>query len=374
MRIVQINLQPDYGGAENYTLMLSDGLRGLGHEVTVLCHPGGKLSAQAQIRGLPVRALTASSQLDFGTAIHISRQLRALRPDIVHLQTPREYISGVLGAKLARVPITVATRHMLLPVKPSMRLIYKSLHSVVVLSQAVRANLIRCGVPEERTRVIYAGIDADQFIRATQDGSGPKVRKRLGLSSDRLLVGMAARMVEGKGHDCLIDAAAHLFRHSDDVTFVLAGEGPLRARLEAKVQERGIADRFLFAGFYSDMPEFMAALDICVMASTCDDVMPLVLMEAMAAGCPVVASDVGSVRELIQHETTGMLVPAGAPVAIADAIRHLMNDPMLRAKIALAGQAEVQRCFSLGRMVDEIDELYTQLLAQSSSRDVASSK
>jgi glycosyltransferase involved in cell wall biosynthesis len=171
-------------------------------------------------------------------------------------------------------------------------------------------------------------------------------------------------MVGGKGHDYLIDAAAQLLRQGVRAAFVLAGEGPLRAELEAKARAFGIADYVFFPGFYSNMPQFMAALDLCVMPSTCDDVMPLVLMEAMAAGCPVIASDVGSVRELIQHEKTGILVPPADPTAMADAILRMLEDPPLAAAIASAAQREVQRCFSIGRMVEEMDALYHEVLVR----------
>jgi glycosyltransferase involved in cell wall biosynthesis len=130
-------------------------------------------------------------------------------------------------------------------------------------------------------------------------------------------------------------------------------------------QVLGIADRVVFPGFYSNMPQFMAALDLCVMPSTCDDVMPLVLMEAMAAGCSVIASDVGSVRELIQHEKTRILVPPADPAATADAMLRMIDDPDLSAAIASAGQIEVQRCFSIGRMVEEMDGPYREVLDRS---------
>jgi len=368
MRIVQINLQPDYGGAEKYTLMLSDGLRSLGHDVTLLCHPQGRLRALARSHGISAQEVTAANQLDIGAALHLGKRLRSLKPDIVHLQTPREYMCGTIAAKLAGAAV-VATRHMLLPVKPGMQIVYRHLQSVVVLSKAIHANLLRCGIPESQIRLIYAGIHVDEFVRAQSDGSRPAMRAALGISDDCLLIGMAGRMVEGKGHGCLIDAASLVLQQDSRVSFILAGEGPLRAELEARTLAQGIADRVIFPGFCSNMPEFMAALDLCVMPSTCDDVMPLVLMEAMAAGRAVVATDVGSVRELIQHDKTGILVPAASPAATADAILRLIRDPVLKCGIAAAGQSEVRRCFTVRHMIEEIEALYDEILARSPTGD-----
>ena len=361
MRIAQVNLQPDYGGAERYTLMLADGLRERGHSVTLLCHPRGRLKREAELRGLTVDPVTARSQADLRAAVHLAIRLRRMRPDILHLQTSKEYISGAIAARLARVRVVVASRHMLLPVKPIIKSLFRSLDAVVVLSRAVRDNLIRFGVSEAKVKVIYAGIDTDEFTRAGEDGSGPAAREALGVPPDRLLVGMAGRLVHGKGHACLLDATALLARQRVPVTLALAGEGPLRGEIEARTRALGIAGQVIFAGFHTNVPAFMAALDVFVMASTCEDVMPLVLMEAMATGCPVVATRVGGVLEIIDPEYTGLVAPPGDAGALADALLRLQADPCLRAQLGAAGRTEVLRRFTLARMVAETEEMYQHL-------------
>ena len=366
MRIAQVNLQPDYGGAERYTLLLSDGLRERGHAVTMVCHPRGRLKRDAESRGLPVETATCRSQLQLSAAMPLAIRLRRARPEVVHLQTSKEYVIGAIAARWARVPVVVASRHMLVPVKPTMRALFRTLNAVVVLSNAVRYNLVLFGVPKAKIELIYAGIDANEFVCAREDGGGLAARAAMGVPAERLLVGMAGRMVAGKGHACLIDAMALVAKQGVPATLALAGEGPLRGELAAQARSLGIAEQVLFTGFQPNLAKFMAALDLFVMASTCEEVMPLVIMEAMAAGCPILATDVGGVREIIEPGRTGLLVPPGNASEMAGSILCLTAAPGLRATLSAAGRAEVIKRFTLPRMVMETERLYQRLLASKS--------
>ena len=364
MRVVQVNIQPDYGGAERYTLLLADGLRARGHSVSLICHPKGRLRSEAEQLGLTTHTVTARNQADLRAAVHLAIQLRRERPDILHLQTSKEYFSGAIAARWARVPAVVVSRHMLLPVKPIVRRLFQKVDAVVVLSQAVRDNLLLYGVPDAKVNVIYAGIDTREFSRAAEDGSGCTARVALGVPDGNLLLGMAGRFVEGKGHACLLDAMASLIGQGVPTTLALVGEGPLRGEMEARARTLGIADQVIFAGFHPNLPAFMAALDVFVMASTCQEVMPLVLMEAMSAGCPVVATEVGGVSEIVASGRTGLLVPPGDAAALADALRRVGEDPSLRARLREAGHAEVLQRFTLSHKVEEMEQMYLRLLSR----------
>ena len=363
LRIAQVNLQPDFGGAERYTLLLAEGLRARGHDVTLLCHPRGRLKKQADERAVPVETAVTRNQLDLSGVARLAARLRRLRPDVLHLQTSKEYVSGLVAARLSRVPVVVASRHLLLPVKPVMRLLFRHFDAVLVLSRAVQDNLIRYGVPEAKVNVIYAGIDTEEFSNAAGDGRGRAARRAFGVPDERLFVGIAGRMVEGKGHSCLLDAMALLAREGVPVTLALVGEGPLRTELELQTRRLGIEAQVIFAGFHPDLPAFMAALDVFVMASTCAEVMPLVLMEAMAAGCAVVATRVGGVPEIIETGRTGLLVAPGDASGLAGALRCLASDSALRAQLSAAGSADVLQRFTVNRMVSETEQMYTRLCA-----------
>lgn len=171
MKIAQFNLQPDYGGAEIVGLMLSRGLRDAGHEVSLFCHPDGRLRENATKIKLQTVPLRARGQLDLAAALRLVPHLRRLRPDIAHLHTPREYVSGTLAARLAGVPHLVITRHMLLPVKPMMRSIYRQADAVICHSRASFDNLREQGLSVEKLHLVYGAIDAWDWSRAAANNS-----------------------------------------------------------------------------------------------------------------------------------------------------------------------------------------------------------
>lgn len=363
MKIAQVNLQPDFGGAERHVLLLARGLRASGHSVTVVCHPDGKLRQEAHSLKMPVLPLPARGQIDPGAVVRLTLSLWLMRPHVLHLHTPRDYLSGVLAARLARVPAVVITRHMLLPVKPLMRRVYSRVGVVICLTGAVRDNLRQSGVPEPRLKIVSGAIDTEEFALA--HARRRPVRREFKLDESEICIGVVGRLVRGKGHECLLEAAARLKTEKSPAAKVLiVGDGPERAALQVRVEQLGLADRVIFAGFRGDMPAVMAALDILVLPSTDTEVLPLVLMEAMAAGNPVVATQVGSVPEIVEGGVNGLLVPPGDADALAAALSRLIAEPDLRGRLAAAGKQRVEQDFSLPRMVAATEHVYKSLCAR----------
>lgn len=346
-------------------MLLSRGLRDAGHATSLFCHPDGRLRKNAMEIGLETVPLRARGQLDLAAALRLVPQLRRLRPEIVHLHTPREYISATLAARLARVPRLVITRHMVLPVKPLMRFIYHRADAVICHSRAAFDNLREQGVPVEKLHLVYAAIDTADWSRAAANNSGPSMRRELGVRPDEILIGIAGRLVAGKGHDLFLQAASQLAALPSESTpplkFLIAGDGPQRLALQAQAETLGIAEHVVFTGFHPDLPAVMAALDIFVMASPEPEVMPLVLMEAMAAARPVVASQVGGVPEIVEDEVNGLLVPPGDAQALARSLQRLIYDAPLRARLAAQGQRKVWRDFDLPRLIAETERIYRRL-------------
>lgn len=350
MKIAQVNLQTDYGGAERHVLLLARGLRDAGHEVRVFCHPGGRLRREAESAGIATGLVSARNQIDLGAALRLAMRLRRWRPDVVHLHTPREYVGGTLAARCAGVPATVITRHMVRPVNALMRRVYGRTGAVLCLTRAVRDNLAGQGIPPEKLELVYGAIDTTEF--AVEAGKGAA-----------LAVGIVGRLVGGKGHACFLEAAARFSAASPlPAKFLIVGDGPERPTLEALAGRLGLSsDRVVFTGFRGDMPAVMASLDILVLASTDAEVLPLVVMEALAAGRAVVATRVGGVPEIVEDAVTGLLVPPGDTDALAGALRRLAADPELRARLGVAGKRKVEAQFSLPRMIAETERVYRRL-------------
>ena len=264
--------------------------------------------------------------------------LRRLRPRIAHVMDV--WPQAVLAARLARVPRVLVTHHTPeLPRRDNLagrvwqRLGWLARPEVIYTSEADRARDGR-----RPSHVVALGIDLERF-----DGARPALR------SDRPLVGNVARLAPQKDHRTLIEAA----RLVPEAEFVVAGDGELREELER--QAAGSNVRFL--GTRDDVPELLASLDVFAFPSLFEGLC-LAVIEAQAAGVPVVATPVGGIRETVVDGETGLVVPTGDPPALAAAIRRLLEDRPAAEAMAVEARGRVRERFSVERMIEETLRLY----------------
>jgi glycosyltransferase involved in cell wall biosynthesis len=228
---------------------------------------------------------------------------------------------------------------------------------VTCVSQQVADFVAReVGIPSEETVVIPNGVDLHRFDRLP---AKQEVRRTLGLPNDELLVGTVTRLNPVKRLDVLLRAVAAL----EGVHTVIVGDGPERRQLEAMADQLGLADRVHLVGHQQDVRPWLAALGVFVLSSDWEG-MSNALLEAMAAGLPIVATAVGGVPEVVVDDATGLLVPPGDPNALAEAITRLLRDPDLRRTMGQAGRARVVQHFSIDETVRLTEELYTTLLEE----------
>lgn len=358
-RIALVNLQFDYGGAERHVLSLARGLAGRGHDVRVFCHPRGRLRRDAERSGLRAVALGTAGQTDPGAALRLAWQIRRWRPDVLHLHTPKDYLIGTLAGRLTAKTAVVLTRHLLLPVRPHMRRLYNGSDAVICPCRALRDQLASEGVAPDKLELVYGAVDLEPFLHPS-DGSG-QLRRELGLGESNTIIGILGRLVPGKGHGVLLEAVSRLNGGPTGPRLLIVGDGPEQEPLDAHAGRVGVSDRVLFAGFRTDVPAVLSALDVVVLASTHTEVLPLSVMEAMAAGRAVVATSVGGVPEIVEDGRSGLLVPPGDADALATALRRLIADPALRAELGRAAALRVQQQFTLPRMVAEMERVYLRL-------------
>ena len=290
------------------------------------------------------------------------RQLRAKRPTVfhAHLTWPLACKFGLMSAVLARVPAVVATEHSFVEfyldasIYMQQRLLAASLGRYLPVSHDLAQRLRQTlHFPARKIQVIHNGILVEPF-NGLADAA---LRASLNGNSQRPIVLTAARLDAQKGHRYLLEAAALV----PEAQFVLAGDGPARSSLEERVQALGLGNRVVFLGYRSDIPELLACCDLFVLPSLYEG-LPLSVLEAMAAGKPVIASAVGGTDEAVIPGETGLLVPPADPIALATAIRTLLDDPPLAQRLALNGRARVQREFSAERMVQRVTRVYDELL------------
>jgi glycosyltransferase involved in cell wall biosynthesis len=225
-----------------------------------------------------------------------------------------------------------------------------------VNAPAVAEQAARRGFPPERIAVVRNGMAIPAISR---DGS---TGERSGARPARV-VGYVGRLATGKRVDDLIAAAALLRAQQPDLALLLVGDGPLRASLESRVAELALGDSVRFLGHRPDAAELMTRLDAFWLASASEG-MSNSLMEAMAAGTPVVVSDIATNRDLVEDGVTGRVVPLGSPRAIADATAQLWQDPVGSAAMAAAAVERIRRDFGVAAMVERHASLYRQLVRE----------
>jgi glycosyltransferase involved in cell wall biosynthesis len=239
------------------------------------------------------------------------------------------------------------------PIKPGWYtnfLYNRQTDGIAAISRKIAAVLVEGGVRREKIRVIYSGIEAERFQSA--DGG----RKR-----EPLVVGTLAGLVKRKGHRYLLEAAARLKQQGVDLRYCFGGEGPERRDLQELALQLGLRDEVSFLGWVSDAPRFFASVDIFALPSLFEG-LGVAVLEAMAAGKPVVASFVGGIPELVEDQTTGLLVPPGDFESLAGALSRLASDPELVRAMGEMGRETVRHRFTMEQMALQNEAFYYDVL------------
>lgn len=308
---------------------------------------------------------------DLSTFWSLLQIIRAERPDVVHTHKSKAGTLGRLAARLCGVPVIVHTFHghvlhgYFSEAKSKVfRLIERAMavlsHRIIAVSPKVKEDLIRHGVAgAEKIGVVYLGLDLKRFEQAARNAGG--LRAELGLTPQTPLIGLVARLVPIKNVPLFLEAAKLILAERPDARFVVAGDGELRAELEALAGSLGIAEKVSFLGFRSDLERIYPDLDVLCLTSD-NEGSPVSLIEGLAAGCAAVSTDVGGVTDVLEDGKCGALVPRGDAAALARAVLELVKNPAKRAALGEAGRLSARR-FSIERLVVDLDNLYKSLLS-----------
>jgi glycosyltransferase involved in cell wall biosynthesis len=357
----------DSGGAEAALLLLIEHLDRGDWRPTLLYNespPLAPVAEAARKRGATVRAVPRISPgLDGARRMGaLVRALRRERPAVfhAHLSWPLAARFELAAAVAARVPAIVATFHLFPPSSLGRlgplegRLLGAGVGRGIAVSQAIASSLDDVlGWPPDKLEVIHNGIAVERFGQRPD----PELRRALTAGSDDLLFLTTARLDAQKGLDVLLRAA----RSVDGVLFAIAGGGPERARLEREADELGVRERIRFLGHRTDVPALLAVSDAFVLPSRFEGT-SLALLEAMAAGKPLVTSAIPGTNELVADGETGLLVPAGDPDALAAALRRIVAEPELRTHLGAAARRRAETSYSAVSSTQRVVRVYDTLL------------
>ena len=293
-----------------------------------------------------------------------AQQLRQDRPAIVHAWLFTATCYGRIAAWVAGAPrVICAMRNTLDDMRPRQRMVNRWFaarsSAVTVNAEAIRRQMIReAGLPPAKVRTIYNGFDLAGVPAVHANGAGPR---EWDATPQTKLVAMVARLSPQKDHQTLLQAMVRVVRDVPDLRLLLLGDGPLREPLQRRVEALGLAAHVRFLGERTDVWHVMPQADLVVL-STHYEGCSNAIMEAMAAGRPVVATDVGGNRELIEEGVTGLLVPPADADALAAAMARLLRDPAALQAMGAQGRRRIAERFSMERTVEETDALYRELL------------
>jgi glycosyltransferase involved in cell wall biosynthesis len=361
LTVLHLNTERGWRGGENQTLQLVRGLRGRGHTALLACQKGGRLEERARSEGVPCEALSMRGDLDLLAAFRLRRLFSESSPDVVHYHTSHAASLGTLAGLCGQAPPAVLTKRTSFPLGGSPLSLAKytwRVQQVVAVSAQVRDLLVREGVPSERVSVVHSGVELERFRSLGRSGD---LRARLGWTEEQFVLGNVAHLAAHKGHAVLIEALARLRRRLPPARLLLVGDGEERAALEARAQALGQAEAIHFAGFQSDVAPWIAAMDLFVLPSLSGEGSPGAVKEAMAAGVPVLCSDVQGIREIIRDGDNGRIVPLDDPEALARAALDLALSPAARAALAERGRADSER-YSMDGMVEAMERIYFRML------------
>lgn len=307
---------------------------------------------------------------DLATFWRLVRIIRSERPDVVHTHKSKAGALGRLAAWVCGVPVIVHTFHghilhgYFSETKSKVfRLIERAMtvlsDRIIAVSPKVRADLLgyRIAAPE-KIDVVYLGLDLRRF-QSSKRGEGG-LRAELGLAAGIPLIGIVARLVPIKRVSMFLEAAKRILATRPDAVFVVAGDGEMRAELEAIVSRLGIGTRVRFLGFRSDLDRIYPDLDVLCLTSD-NEGSPVSLIEGLSSGCAAVSTDVGGVRDVIDDGRTGVLVSKGDIAGLAAAVLALMDAPYRRLALGEAGRLSAEH-FAVERLVADLDRLYKELL------------
>ncbi len=356
--VLHTESSPGWGGQEVRNLTEARWLQDLGWRVLLACRPGSGILARAQQAGVPAFALSMRAAWDLSAVLRLVAVIRRERVDIVHTHSSVDAWLGGMAGRLAGIPV-VRSRHVSISIRRRLNPVYTLLVDRVVTSgEAIRRLVIAGGVPPAKVVPIPAGVDLAEFSRRD---TGDRVRREFGLT--RPVIGSIAMFRGSKGHDLLLEAFQHLRGEFPEARLLLVGDGIRRQWVESLARERGLTGAVTFTGFREDVPDLLGAMDCFVLASTRTEGVPQSLLQAMAAGVPVVASAVGGIPEVIEDGATGLLVPPGDPDALAAGIGAVLKDSESARRRSAAARTLVAEKFSRVRVMERLVALYRELLA-----------
>lgn len=343
MKILHVDTRPDWRGGQQQILLTMRGLRDMGHDAQLLTRAGSLLGDRASADKFLVHTFSARFAR-FQMVLCLKEILHQQDFDVIHAHDPHALTAAWLAGAQRRAAL-VTSRRVAYPLTrtwPGLAR-YRAAHRIIAVSKFVAESVAASGIDSRRVAVVHDGVELPPGITRVQR---QEARRRWSIDDSTRLIGCVGYLLPEKGQDLLLRAMTYVAAQFPDCKLILAGDGPLRFRLERLTTDLALEDQVIFAGFVPETESIYRALDVFAFPSLAE---PLgsSLLAAMAHGLPVVANARGGVPEIVENGRNGLLTSSAAPEQLAEAICSLLNGPQTAARLASAGRETIAQRFTV---------------------------
>lgn len=361
MRILHTESSLGWGGQEIRILEEARGLIARGHDVTLATPSHARIFTEAPRRGVPVTAVPIARK-NLAGLLAMRRFIAAHHPEVINTHSSTDaWLAALACASLRAAPPIVRTRHISasIPRDPATRWLYqRATQHIATTGTALRETLIRDnGLDAARITSVPTGIDAEQF----RPGDRVARRHALQLPIEATVIGIVATLRSWKGHRFLIDAIGRI--GDPRVLLVIVGDGPMRDVLVQDISKSRLTDRVRMVGQHDDVLPWLQAFDVFALPSYANEGVPQALVQAMLCALPCVTTDVGAIGEAATPEQTALVIAPQDAAALAQALRRLVDDPSLRARLGAAARKACEARFSRSGMLDAMERIFRAAIA-----------
>lgn len=368
MRILLLTTHLNIGGISSYVITLAKELKARGAEVIVMSS-GGILVSELAAEGIShikIGILTKSEfhPKVFKAAFEVFRIARRLNIDVIHAHTRVTQIIGLLVSGLAGTGF-VTTCHGFFRQNIARALLPAWGECVVAISEAVQEHLIKdFHVEKHKISLIYNGIDVKKFLKDFPEEAKRDLKDKFGIRRDHSVIGMIARFTPDKGHDVLLYSLRGILKERPNVQLVFVGDGKERPRILDLTQRLGLTENVIFIKSQMNTVSILSVMDIFMFTPRRKEGLGIALLEALASGKPVVATNVGGIPSAVEDNVNGFLVPPSRPHALVEPVVKLLKDKELYKRMSHAAREIVIEKFSSSGMADKVQDVYKEILGR----------
>nr|HID59266.1 glycosyltransferase family 1 protein [Desulfobacterales bacterium] len=363
LRVLHTEWSNGWGGQEIRILLDALGLKERGYDVFIICPPRSGLAIEARKRGIPTCLLRIKHTFDLRALRKIFRFIREKNITVVNTHSSVDSWVASFAARIAKVPVLVRTRHLSVPIpKHFLNFVYKLPDAIITTGESIRKMMIETDrTGGKKILSIPTGVVLSRFHPGI---SSDRIKRELSIQKGTKVVTLVAVLRSWKRHDIFLEAARAVLLDMPETIFLIVGDGPGSYKIQRKIQELGIENSVVMTGYREDIPEILAASDVCVLTSESSEGVPQAILQYLAMEKPVVATNAGSISELIKPDETGILVRPNDVDAIAEGIIRLLKDKEFSMSLGRNGRALVEKYYNYEDMIDRTIDLYYAIYRQ----------